>query len=72
MDFAIPQSLKDAIIAGKSVPFVGAGLSMTVLRKDSDEKLFCSWHDLLLETAKKLEQEHKASSCHHKDYTLLH
>ena len=62
MDFAIPQSLKNAIIAGKTVPFVGAGLSMTVLRKDSDEKLFCSWDGLLLEAAEKLKQENKSKA----------
>lgn len=47
-DFKIPESLKKALKTGKVVPFVGAGLSMSVKKKnadgtESDESLFPNW-----------------------------
>ena len=55
----IPKGLKDALRAGRVVPFVGAGVSMAV--KDCDgERLFPSWKALLLQGAARLEDEGKA------------
>jgi hypothetical protein len=44
----IPATLKKALENRTVVPFVGAGLSMTVLKKGSKEALFPSWKQLLL------------------------
>ena len=62
--FEIPQSLQQAITKQTCVPFVGAGLSMTIKStlKDEEDKykpLFCSWKELLLQAAEKLKQNHK-------------
>lgn len=53
----IPKSLVDAIKAGEVVPFVGAGVSLSV--RKGDESLFPSWKTFLLNAAEKLGQENK-------------
>lgn len=35
-DFIIPDSLKDALIAGDVIPFIGAGVSRAVENEDQD------------------------------------
>ena len=40
----IPQTLREKLAAGRVIPFVGAGVSMAVLHKESDER----YPDLLL------------------------
>ncbi|MDO9268129.1 MAG: tetratricopeptide repeat protein [Methylobacter sp.] len=54
----IPQQLEENLKHGKVIPFVGAGVSMTVLDK-SDKPLFPSWKALLMAAAKRLEEEKK-------------
>ncbi|WP_340124415.1 SIR2 family protein [Methylobacter svalbardensis] len=54
----IPQQLEESLKHGKVIPFVGAGVSMTVLDK-SDKPLFPSWKALLMAAAKRLEEEKK-------------
>ncbi|MCJ8268936.1 MAG: hypothetical protein MJK04_05975, partial [Psychrosphaera sp.] len=58
----IPATLIKALKNRSLVPFVGAGLSMTVLQKDSDQALFPSWKQLLLGAADKLNKEGNAKS----------
>ena len=56
----IPTTLEDALRAGKVIPFVGAGVSMAVLDRNTRERLFPSWMELLTRAADRLEQEQKA------------
>ncbi|MCJ8269508.1 MAG: hypothetical protein MJK04_08905 [Psychrosphaera sp.] len=56
----IPESLQKALQSHTLVPFVGAGLSMSVLRKDNKEPLFPSWPQLLQLAADKLTKEDKS------------
>jgi tetratricopeptide (TPR) repeat protein len=63
-DFKIPKSLKDALKAGKVVPFVGAGVSMSVKKKnpdgtESEEILFPSWGNFIKLLIQALRDEHK-------------
>jgi hypothetical protein len=58
----IPATLKKALKNRSVVPFVGAGLSMTVLKKGSKDSLFPSWKQLLLGAAAKLSEEGDAKS----------
>ena len=62
MGFDIPQSLKQAITNKTCIPFVGAGLSLTLLRKGSNERLFCNWNELLQGASEQLKQEHKLNA----------
>ncbi|NQZ11648.1 MAG: SIR2 family protein, partial [Algicola sp.] len=55
----IPESLQTALQTHTLVPFVGAGLSMSVLREDNKEPLFPSWPQLLQLAAAKLVRENK-------------
>jgi hypothetical protein len=55
----IPKSLSDKLREGRVVPFVGAGVSMSVLDRASGERLFPSWRQLLDAAAERLEQETK-------------
>lgn len=61
-DFNIPKSLKDALKAGEVVPFVGAGVSMSVKKKNadgtkSDESLFASWKGFIETLIQSLRDE---------------
>lgn len=68
----IPKSLADALKAGNVVPFVGAGVSMSVKRKnedgtESDKSLFPSWKGFVEILAQALRDEHKNEDA---DYVL--
>jgi hypothetical protein len=54
----IPQTLKDAFANKTLIPLVGAGVSMSLMRKDG-ERLFPSWRELLERAARKLISENK-------------
>lgn len=54
----IPKSLQDAIRANKVIPFVGAGASMNIRAKGSDQpQLFPSWSGLFERAARHLRDE---------------
>ena len=59
VDIKIPDSLKQALQSRQLVPFIGSGLSMSVLNKDTGKALFPSWPQLLLKAADKLMAENK-------------
>ncbi len=57
---AIPETLKNKLANGQVIPFVGAGVSMSVMQKtDPSKRLFPSWKELLLKAAEKLTTESK-------------
>jgi len=51
-----PQGLKTAVNDGSLIPFVGAGVSMDVRRRDGS-RAFPGWSDLLLAGAERLTAE---------------
>jgi len=51
----IPSQLKNALKNGKAIPFVGAGVSMSVKNKTDGKSLFPSWKTLLEQGSKRLE-----------------
>jgi tetratricopeptide (TPR) repeat protein len=53
----IPHSLEQILAEGKVVPFVGAGVSMSVLGRATGRPLFPSWRELLERAAARLEGE---------------
>lgn len=55
----IPRRLEEILQQGKVVPFVGAGVSMSVLNL-SGEPLFPSWKALLMAAADQLESDGKS------------
>ena len=55
----IPRTLKDSLSRGKVIPFIGAGVSMTVKEKGTLKRLFPSWKELLEQAAVRLEDEQK-------------
>ena len=55
----IPRTLRDRLRADKVIPFVGAGVSMSVLDGKTDKRLFPSWRELLERAANRLEEEKK-------------
>jgi hypothetical protein len=57
----IPQTLKAKLASRKVIPFVGAGVSMAILRKENGERLFPSWKELLNLSAERLEREGKSN-----------
>jgi hypothetical protein len=54
----IPQSLRDAIRANTVIPFVGAGVSMSI-RDKKGNSVFPSWRELLEAAAERLVAESK-------------
>ena len=56
---SIPESLQKKLREGLVVPFVGAGVSMSVLDWVSAKPVFPTWRRLLLESADRLERETK-------------
>jgi tetratricopeptide (TPR) repeat protein len=63
-EIKIPKSLIDALKRGQVVPFVGAGVSLVVRKKNKDgtkseESLFPSWKEYVEILAKALEDENK-------------
>lgn len=55
----IPSQLKNALQNGLAIPFVGAGVSMSVRNKTDGTPLFPSWKTLLEQAAIRLEAEGK-------------
>lgn len=55
----IPKSLKDDLRARRIIPFVGAGVSMAVLDRQTGKALFPSWAKLLAHAANRLHQQKK-------------
>jgi tetratricopeptide (TPR) repeat protein len=53
----IPRNLKERLRDGKVIPFVGAGVSMSVLDSETGERLFPGWRELLESSATRLEEE---------------
>jgi tetratricopeptide (TPR) repeat protein len=53
----IPRNLKERLRDGKVIPFVGAGVSMSVLDSETGKRLFPSWRELLESSATHLEEE---------------
>lgn len=54
----IPQQLAQSLKNGKVIPFVGAGVSISVLTQ-SGKSLFPSWKSLLIAAAQRLNEEKK-------------
>lgn len=57
---AIPKTLIDRLHAGKVIPFIGTGVSMSVRNKDTGEPIFPSWKKVLFDAADRLDSEGKA------------
>ncbi|HLM02827.1 MAG TPA: hypothetical protein VK400_17380, partial [Pyrinomonadaceae bacterium] len=62
----IPESLKDALQRGQVVPFLGAGVSLAVRKKNEDgkksaESLFPSWKGFAENLAEALKGENKSN-----------
>ncbi|MFA5920868.1 MAG: hypothetical protein WC856_06210 [Methylococcaceae bacterium] len=55
----IPSQLKNALKNGKAIPFIGAGVSISVKNKTDGELLFPSWKTLLEQAGTRLEAEGK-------------
>jgi len=55
----IPESLRRALNGRKVIPFVGAGVSMSVTDTETGVRLFPSWKELLERAADRLEEEKK-------------
>jgi tetratricopeptide (TPR) repeat protein len=51
----IPETLKRRLREGKVIPFVGAGVPMSVRERDSGRPLFPSWREMLERAASRLE-----------------
>ena len=63
-DFNIPKSLAEALQKGKVVPFIGAGVSRSIEKKEKDSAksfnpLFPSWWEFLNKAVIKLIEENK-------------
>lgn len=56
---SIPETLKKRLRDKKIIPFVGAGVSLEVKSKETGDRLFPSWAQLLENATKKLEKEQK-------------
>lgn len=55
--FTLHDELKEILRKGKLIPFVGAGVSMSVKKIDSSESLFPSWKTLLLNSAEEIKKQ---------------
>lgn len=53
----IPETLRRRLREGKVIPFVGAGVSMSVRERDGGGPLFPSWREMLERAALRLEAE---------------
>jgi len=53
----IPEKLKERLRAGKVIPFVGAGVSMSVRDRETGEPLFPNWRQLLERAADASERQ---------------
>lgn len=61
----IPHSLEQNLAEGKVIPFVGAGVSMSVLDRMTKRPLFPGWRALLERTAARLEGERDRRKASH-------
>jgi hypothetical protein len=57
----IPHTLENRLRARKVIPFIGAGVFMAVLERESGSRLFPSWKELLERAADRLEGEKNPS-----------
>lgn len=55
----IPKSLKDDLRDRRIIPFIGAGVSMAVLDRQTGKTLFPSWAKLLTHAANRLRKQKK-------------
>lgn len=53
----IPETLGQRLREGKVIPFVGAGVSMSVRERGTGNSLFPSWREMLEKAASRLEAE---------------
>ena len=53
----IPDTLRQRLREGKVIPFVGAGVSMSVRERGTGKSLFPSWREMLEKAARRLEAE---------------
>jgi tetratricopeptide (TPR) repeat protein/8-oxo-dGTP pyrophosphatase MutT (NUDIX family) len=53
----LPETLIKRLRAKKVIPFVGAGVSMSVLHRDTKDRLYPSWSELLRRAADRLRAE---------------
>ena len=60
-DAGIPETLIKRLREGKLVPFVGAGVSMNVMRRHTSDRLFPNWTELLQCAADRLKAEQKTA-----------
>jgi tetratricopeptide (TPR) repeat protein len=58
-EFNIPNNLKQRLGDRKVIPFVGAGVSVPVLTRETAESAFPDWKQLLLEAAEQLREQNK-------------
>lgn len=56
---SIPRALQDRLRDGHVIPFVGAGVSMSILDRRSHQPVFPSWRQLLDAAGERLAQELK-------------
>lgn len=56
----ISEDLRRDLLEGRVIPFVGAGISMAVLDRNSNQTLFPSWKALLSKSAERLELQRKS------------
>jgi tetratricopeptide (TPR) repeat protein len=61
----IPHSLAQSLAEGKVIPFVGAGVSMSVLDRKTGRPLFPGWRELLERAAARLEGERDRRKASH-------
>ncbi|MED5620222.1 SIR2 family protein [Ideonella sp. BN130291] len=57
----VPQTLKDALVQQRCVPFVGSGVSMAVRLTATGGPAFPSWRQLLVRCAERLDGENKTT-----------
>ena len=53
----LPRQLQEQLKSGKVIPFVGAGVSMSVIGKETGGQLFPSWRELLESAVQRLRDE---------------
>lgn len=56
---AFPETLVRSLAARKVVPFIGAGVSMAVLKRGTSTRLYPSWAELLHRAAERLRAEQR-------------
>jgi len=59
ISMTFPSTLLDRLASRRLIPFVGAGISRSVLSATERKPLFPSWRELLESAADKLKEENK-------------